>query len=261
MMKKLNHILQEWPSGAVITSNWLKGKRVYKQLVNSYINSGWIERTGTGVFKRTGDDISWKGGLYALQKLQKLSIHVGGRTALELQGYGHYVKMRDQNVILWKIPGVRLPTWFQKYDWNANLGIRSVTLFSDDLSALTTKTSNQIEITISSAERAILEYLYDIPRHEGFDEANYIMEGLTTLRPSFLQQLLESCKSIRVKRLFMYLAENYNHAWHKKLDSTKIDFGAGKREIIKGGKLNKKYKIVVPELSREDYDGRILKDE
>lgn len=50
----------------------------------------------------------------------------------------------------------------------------------------------------------------------------------------------------------MYLAENYNHSWFERLDSSKIDFGKGKREIIKGGTLNKKYQIVVSELSRED---------
>ena len=251
-MKKINRILQEWPSGTVITSDWLKKKGVYKQLADGYKNSGWIERVGTGAYKRTGDELSWEGGLYALQKLQDLSIHVGGRTALELQGYGHYLKMRGQQVILWKTPEVRVPSWFQKYEWNADLAIRSATLFSKEVNALSTKSSNQIEISISSAERAVMEYLYDIPRHEGFDEANYIMEGLSSLRPALLQQLLETCKSIRVKRLFMYLAENHNHAWFKRLDPSAIDLGKGKREIIRGGTLDKKYKIVVPELSRED---------
>jgi hypothetical protein len=97
-----------------------------------------------------------------------------------------------------------------------------------------------------------MEYLYDIPRYEGFDEANYIMGGLPSLRPALLQQLLEGCKSIRVKRLFLYMTENHIHAWVERLKPSSIDFGKGKREIIKGGKLDKKYKIVVPELSRED---------
>lgn len=251
-MKNINQILQKWPQGTVITTDWLKRQGISRQSVDNYKNSGWLERIGQGAYKRKGDDLSWEGGLYALQKLQNLPIHVGGRTALELQGLGHYVKMNSNQVVLWKTPEVRLPTWFQEYDWDFDLEVRSATLFSKDDQGLSVKTLNQIDITIPSAERAILEYLYDVPKQEGFDEANYIMEGLTSLRPNTLQQLLESCKSIRVKRLFMYLAEHHNHRWFERLDSSTIDFGEGKREIIKGGKLNKKYKIVVPKLLRED---------
>ena len=244
--------MQKWPQGTVMTTDWLKRQGISRQSVDNYKNSGWLERIGQGAYKRKGDDLSWEGGLYALQKLQNLPVHAGGRTALELRGLGHYVKMNSNQVMLWKIPEVRLPSWFQEYDWDVDLEVRSATLFSKDDQGLSVKTLNQIDITIPFAERAILEYLYDVPKQEGFDEANYIMEGLASLRPNVLQQLLESCKSIRVKRLFMYLAEHYNHAWFERLEPSSIDLGSGKREIIKGGKLDKKYKIVVPELSRED---------
>lgn len=253
-MKKINQILQKWPQGTVITTSWLKSQGVSRQSVDNYKNSGWLERIGQGAYKRKGYEISWSGALYTLQELEKLPVHVGGKTALELQGYGHYIKMaaRDK-VILWKTPEVRLPSWFKSYDkWKSQLDIRSVTLFSNEVNALSDARVREVEIRITSAERAILEYLYDVPRHEGFDEANYIMEGLGSLRPNILQDLLEVCNSVRVKRLFMYMAEHHQHSWLKRLDSSKIDFGKGKREIVKGGKLNKKYKIVVPELSRED---------
>lgn len=92
----------------------------------------------------------------------------------------------------------------------------------------------------------------NFPKQEGFDEANYIMEGLPSLRPTVLQTLLEACKSVKVKRLFLYMAEHHNYAWFKRLETSSMDLGSGKREIIKGGKLDKKYMIVVPELSRED---------
>jgi hypothetical protein len=253
-LKKINQILQKWPQGTVITTNWLKRQDVSRQSVDNYKNSGWLERIGQGAYKRKGDEISWPGALYALQKLEKLPVHVGGKTALELQGYGHYIKMADRDkVILWKTPEVRVTSWFNSYDkWKSQLDIRSVTLFSNEVNALSDATVQEVEVRISSAERAILEYLYDVPRHEGFDEANYIIEGLGSLRPNVLQFLLEACNSVRVKRLFMYIAEHHQHSWLKRLDSSKIDFGKGKREIVKGGKLNKKYKIVVPELSRED---------
>jgi hypothetical protein len=72
------------------------------------------------------------------------------------------------------------------------------------------------------------------------------MEGLTTLRPRIVQSLLEKCASVKVKRLFMLLAENCKHAWVQKVDLSKVDFGKGKRALVKGGRFDSKYKITVP---------------
>ena len=77
-----------------------------------------------------------------------------------------------------------------------------------------------------------------------------LMEGLNTLRPKTVQELLESCRSAKVKRVFLWSAETAGHAWSKRLDLSRIDLGRGKRQIYKGGRLNHKYGITVPE--RED---------
>ncbi|MDX1251223.1 MAG: type IV toxin-antitoxin system AbiEi family antitoxin domain-containing protein [Gammaproteobacteria bacterium] len=45
----------------------------------------------------------------------------------------------------------------------------------------------------------------------------------------------------------MVLAEACNHAWVKKLGLSKVDFGKGKRMIVKGGRLDTKYNITVPD--------------
>ena len=37
------------------------------------------------------------------------------------------------------------------------------------------------------------------------------------------------------------------HAWLKNLDSNRIDLGKGKRMLVRGGKLDPKFKITVPE--------------
>ena len=44
----------------------------------------------------------------------------------------------------------------------------------------------------------------------------------------------------------MLLAENCKHAWVPKVDLSKIDFGKGKRMLVKGGRFDHKYKITVP---------------
>lgn len=252
-MSKINQLITAWPPNTIATSDWLEKQGVYRQLADVYVDSGWIERVERGAYRKAGDTVTWAGGLYALQKLQQLRVHVGGRTALEYHGLGHYIRIGPTHrVTLWKTPGTRLPAWFVNHDWESELDVRTATLFSGNVGGITEKPIEQIPVRLASAERAILEYLYDVPKRAGFDEANYLMEGLTTLRPALLQKLLENCTSVKTKRLFMYLAEHHRHGWFKRLDSSGIDFGKGKREIVKGGKLDKTYQIVVPELSRED---------
>ncbi|MCZ7603153.1 MAG: type IV toxin-antitoxin system AbiEi family antitoxin domain-containing protein [Melioribacteraceae bacterium] len=92
----------------------------------------------------------------------------------------------------------------------------------------------------------IMEMLYLVPQRESFDEAYLIMEGLSTLRPKLVTDLLISTSSIKVKRLFMWMAEKANHQWVEDLNLSEVDFGSGKRMIVKNGKLDKKYKITVP---------------
>ena len=41
----------------------------------------------------------------------------------------------------------------------------------------------------------------------------WIDGGLNDLVPNQVQQLLEQCISVKVKRLFLYLAEKTNHSW------------------------------------------------
>jgi len=72
------------------------------------------------------------------------------------------------------------------------------------------------------------------------------MEGLATLRPKLVQTLLEHCASIKAKRLFLWAAETVGHSWFAQLDLSKIELGAGNRQLYKGGKMNSKYLITVP---------------
>jgi hypothetical protein len=88
--------------------------------------------------------------------------------------------------------------------------------------------------------------LHLVPKRQSFDEAVKIMEGLTTLRPKLVQELLEKCNSVKVKRLLLFITEKNDHLWMGELDLTKINLGAGKRVIVQDGFLDKKYQITVP---------------
>jgi len=245
---KINRLLRIWPHGAVAVLRWLQQQGIYQQLVHTYEKSAWIRRIGQGAYVRVGDTIHWTGGLYAMQAQMGLPVHVGGKTALEMQGYAHYLPLGKGAVVaLFGTSGTRLPAWFQQYDWGVELRYITTRLFDDAMdTGLTQKDMGSYAVTISTPERAIMEVMYGLPRDASFEEAALLMEGLTTLRPRVLQVLLEQCRSVKVKRLFMYLAEDCNYAWVKKLDVSKVDFGKGKRMIVKGGRFNSKYNITVP---------------
>lgn len=91
-----------------------------------------------------------------------------------------------------------------------------------------------------------MEVCARVPRDYSYEEANHLMEGLPTLRPHRVQALLERCTSVKAKRLFLHLAERSGHAWLPGLDLARMDLGSGKRMLIKGGRLDRKYLITVP---------------
>jgi hypothetical protein len=73
--------------------------------------------------------------------------------------------MGDQRkIILWKTPDVRLSAWFLRYDWKAQLEIRSANLFENKVDGLSEIQVDQTTVTISSPERVVLEYMHDVPQ-------------------------------------------------------------------------------------------------
>ncbi|MCD6326678.1 AbiEi antitoxin N-terminal domain-containing protein, partial [bacterium] len=96
---KINQLLKEWPKGTVATQAKLSKLGISRQLATKYVLHNWIIRIGTGAFVRSGDQIDWRGGLYALQTQLGLSVHVGARIALELQGLSHFVPLGQQEKV------------------------------------------------------------------------------------------------------------------------------------------------------------------
>ncbi len=102
----------------------------------------------------------------------------------------------------------------------------------------------------------MLECLYWAPQRQELIECFELMEGLNNLSPKQVQMLLENCNSIKVKRLFLYMAEKAAHSWFNYLDFESIDLGSGKRSIVKNGVYIEKYKIVIPK-ELEEYGRNI----
>lgn len=91
-----------------------------------------------------------------------------------------------------------------------------------------------------------MECLYLAPVYQELTECYELMESMNNLRPGVVQELLEQCSSIKVKRLFLCLADRIKHEWFNYLDTSKIDLGKGKRSIVKNGSWDAKYQITIP---------------
>jgi hypothetical protein len=239
MSTKINQLLRKWPQNTIAAAHWLREQGVTRDLLSYYRRSGWMTGFARGAVIKNGDHADWPGGVYALQEQLYLPIHPGGKTALTLQGFGHYIPLGRERVTLFTHRNVRVPQWFTRNDWPINLHIFKTNLFPPDCTAGLKKLDmGNFLITVSTAERAIMEVLYCLPKKESLDETKHLMEGLTSLRPDVVLELLQACTSVKVKRTFMVLAEIERHSWFERLDTSAIDFGSGKRSLIKGGYLH-----------------------
>ena len=249
---KMNLLLRRWPKGTVATQTWLNQLGISSKLADWHVQSGWLERFGPRAFNQPDDAVDWKGGLYALQTQLGLTVHVGARSALELQGRAHFIPMGKERITLVSDITEQLPAWFKKSPWGTAVTNHCLSLFE----SIPDEATSQLrcagfQILTSSAERAIMEQMRLVRNNQQIEHVHLMMEGLGTLRPPVVQTLLEHCQSVRVKRFFLWSAEAFNHTWFARLDSSRINLGHGKRQIYKGGSFNQKYQITVPNQTPE----------
>ncbi len=244
---KINKLLQIMPPGAIVLASWLNKQDYSYDLQHQYKRSSWIESIGTGAFKRVGDEVDIFGALHAIQFQAGKTIHIGGRSSLSLLGYTHHVKMLESEMILFAQHGFKLPAWFLNNAWQTTPVLVRTSMLPPGL-ALTEYNATSFKVKISNAARAILECFDMSPTRFDLEEGWLIMEGLNALQPAGVQQLLEQCKSVKAKRLFLYFAEKANHSWFKYLSIDKINLGKGKRSIVKQGVWIDKYQITIPKI-------------
>jgi hypothetical protein len=267
---KLNSLQRSLPEGLIVDAAWLERHGYSRALRKKYVTRGWLDQVVRGVYRRPApklqENLRWQAVVISLQTLLGRPYTVGGRTALELQGFAHYLSGRHREIHLYGVG--KPPGWLSKLHLedqfvlhNADRlfksnsrhprGSKSGTGTGNDLlqSGYTTQPWGQWEwpLTLSSPERAIFELLDEVPQRETFHQADTLMEGLRNLSPRRLHILLLGCRSVKVKRLFLWFAERHQHGWLKKLDRDNVDLGRGNRMLVKGGKLDPKFHITVPE--------------
>jgi predicted nucleotidyltransferase len=182
-----------------------------------------------------------------MQEQLGLTVHPGSKTALALQGAAHSIPMGAERIVLFARQGERLPKWFGTYQWNARIEVVKTDIFMDGPGTGMAKLDmGEFSMAVSSRERALFEFLYRLPADSDAGEALHLMENLATLQPAVVQRLLETCSSVKTKRLFMVLARSADHTWLRKVDASKVDFGKGKRVFARHGFLDREYHITVP---------------
>lgn len=272
----LNRLGRELPEGLVVDSTWLNKHGYSRTLVNHYASAGWLEPVARGVYRKPRHELSWQQVVISLQTilLDELddAIIVGGRTALELQGYAHYLPQRKTVVHLYSVkplPGwlgkLKLDVRFVHHNARKLFNSDPITYGLDSLKGDIVKTTSARNdplrrglafqpwgqwdwpLTLSTPERALLELLDELPTRESFHQVDKLVEGLASLSPRRLQKLLLDCRSVKVKRLFFFFADRHEHAWLKQLDKKSLSLGSGKRMLVEGGKLDPVYQITVPD--------------
>lgn len=242
---KINQLMQSQPYGIVLLSSWLNEQGYNLDLQKRYRKSRWLESIGSGAMKRTGDRVQIEGAVYALQKQLNLSVHIGGKSALSMLGKSHYLELNKKETVLFGQAGEKLPKWFLAYQWEQKLKYHPSNFLPENLNIIPFEAAN-FSINISGAVRAMMECLYLAPKEQSLVECYEIMEGLNNLPPTIVQDILENCDSIKVKRLFLFMAEKAGHSWFKYIKFDRIDLGKGKRSIVPDGVYIPKYQITVP---------------
>jgi hypothetical protein len=243
---KINQLLQHLPPGTVLLAAWLTKNGYSRDLQHRYLKSGWLTSIGYGAMKRKGDTIDITGALYSLQVQAGKTVHIGGRTALGMQGLSHYLELYQKETLLFAPGGVILPTWFKKNKWDTKPILIHSSMLPPDI-GLMDFAEKSYSVKISEPARAFMECLELAPGKFDLQEAWHIMEGLSSLRPENVKALLEKCNSVKVVRLFLFMAEKAGHSWFKYVNVDGINLGKGKRSISHGGIYIPKYQITVPE--------------
>jgi len=269
---KLNLLQRSLPDGLIADAAWLQRHGYSGALRKKYVARGWLDLVARGVYRRpapqlpevrTGKGLPWESVAISLQTLLHANFVVGGRTALELQGFTHYLSFGPQREVHLYGVGKR-PGWVLKLNIESRFVFHNAKkLFSNDvvMDVSSEETDPLLRssyvrqkwgkwdwpLVLSSSERAILELLDEVPERETFHQADMLFEGLRNLSPRKLQPLLQACRSVKVRRLFLWFAERHRLPWLNSLERSAIDLGKGRRMLIKGGKLDRKFNITVPE--------------
>ncbi|MDR3176727.1 MAG: type IV toxin-antitoxin system AbiEi family antitoxin [Desulfovibrio sp.] len=255
---KLNLMLRYWPDEGLATAAWLRERGISSTLLRHYVLRKWLKRAGPGVYGRPRDTPGWQAALHALRRQEGFPFHIGGLSALEIHlgprlpiaaatsGASAEAEEGERPLFLYGPAGRRLPAWFICVAGRPVRYVPAGPFASAPDESVRSMTIGSFPIAVSVPERAALEMLRLVPGQVGFAEALEFIGKLAELRPDLMRTLLEGCSSVKVRRLFLYCARESGHGWYERLERGRINLGSGKREIVKGGRLDKEFLLTIP---------------
>jgi hypothetical protein len=241
------------PEGLVVDRAWLLTQGFDRPRVDYYLRAGRLEAVARGAYRRPGPPLKWEHLVYSLQTLG-LPVYVGGRSALELSGYAHYLPLGGMQRL--DLYGVRhLPGWLGRMDQPVRFVPHGSGLFRRlPDNALTTRPFGHWDwpLRFATAELALIEVAAGVKDESSLRFADEFFDAASALRPQLISALLKACTQVKAKRLFLWFVARHQPPWRDKLDLAGVELGRGKRVIVPGGALDKTYLITVP---REMADG------
>ena len=271
-MKKINKLQTILPDLLLADAPWLASWGYSGVQVNKYAASGWLQRPARGVYMRPGCRLHWQAAVVSLQTLVGAPLSIGGLTALEMQGRAHFIYPQMPGKIFLYGPKPP-PGWLAKLNLSKKFVFRKTTrLFAArkywcqtgrcqwDFAAerfvpqpqpavgimARMWSERNFPLQVSVPERALLEFIDELPENYPLTDADLLIEGMVDMKPQLLQDLLADCTSVKVKRLALWFIERHHPRLLDGIDQQCIDLGRGNRVLVKEGFLDRKYRITLP---------------
>lgn len=237
------------PQGLLTTRQWLYAQGMTRHALDNALKSGKFVAPARGVLARPGAPVTWQGLAASLHRMLPHVVYVGGLSALEQAGLGHY--LQSQRLHLYSPEPA--PAWLERLDlgvvvtWHGTRRLWPSDSLQQGEGLREAAGPAGWPYRIATPEQAYLELLADVPDTVSFEHADQLMQGLTALSPRRLDALLRSCQHVKVKRLFFFFASRHRYGWLRHLDREAYDLGSGKRVVATGGRLDRELLITVPE--------------
>lgn len=241
--------MDRWPQGAVYLSSWFIKRGFHSGYLEFYKKKKFFESVGEGALKLYNDEIKIFGALYALQRHARKIIHPAGSSALRMLMDVPSLRHKAEPLILMGYAKDKIPKWMKRYDWEDEYEFFTSALLPKRM-GLIKHEFGDFSIFISGLPRAMMELIHFATSEKDMMEAFRVIKDLKSLDPLEVQVLLENCTSVKVKRLFLFMARKAQHGWYDFLDVEAIDLGSGKRSYAKGGLYDPEFQLVMPSLGK-----------
>ena len=255
-MPKLEFVLDE---GLIVNRKWLKQKGFSRTAIDYFLRSGRLKPIYTGFYRKPGPPLKWQNIIYSFSKMG-YHLHVGHLSALNFQGFQQFIDFK-MKVDIFIYSDNKFPNWPNSIVKNGFMRQLSRNPFPEyyDNGLIDIPFGTwDWPIKYSSPERAFIEYFSTLSSKEEIEIALLMMESAFNFRPELIQDLLMNCKQVKAKRLFLWMGKKINHNWYDYIDQKRINTGSGKRQIIKGGALDKDFLITVPKEDESSKEQNIL---